>query len=112
MYCSLNFCTKKFRVWLPSSFFSKRKSRLSLTTPSWGELGQFLKIFYFQIFKKLITCWILYTYAVNMISKLNVYLHYSTRVLSFYSWTFFEFLYNLHCIFNINPVITILLVTT
>ena len=49
-------------------------------------------------------------YTVNMISKLNVYLHYSTRVLLFYSWTFFyfsnfEFLYNLHCIFNINPVI-------
>ena len=30
----------------------------------------------------------MYTYAVNMISKLNVYLHYSTRVLLFYSWTF------------------------
>ena len=60
-------------------------------------------------FKKLITCGILYTYAVNMISKLNVYLHYT--ILEYYCFIvghFFIFqTLNFYMILhlNINTVI-------
>ena len=48
----------------------------------------------------------MYTYAVNMISKLNVYLHYSTRVLLFYSWIF---TLNFCTIYTAFSILTLLL---
>ena len=43
-----------------------------------------------------------------MISKLNVYLHYSTRVLLFYSWTFLKF-FNFYTIYTAFSILTLLL---
>ena len=54
----------------------------------------------------------MYTYAVNMISKLNVYLHYSTRVLLLYSWTLFLKIFqtvNFYTIYTAFSILTLLL---
>ena len=53
----------------------------------------------------------MYAYAVNMISKLNVYLHYSTRVLLFYSWKFLKIFQTLsfYTIYTAFSILTLLL---
>ena len=47
-----------------------------------------------------------------MISKLNVYLHYSTTILLFYSWTFLKLIcqtLNLYTIYTAFSILTLLL---